>query len=77
MRCSRRTPLQTARIFERDGTHQEGKRHQAVFRADKVFARQGTRSERWGQDDIRSIKRRRRADADRARDQEAEAHLAA
>ena len=60
-------------IFERDGTYQDGKSQAIVFRAGEVFARHGTRSERWNQGDIAVIKQRLRADADRGRDQEGEA----
>lgn len=56
-------------IFERDGTYMDGKHEKVVFRAGEVYARHDTRSERWDQDDIRVIKQRLRADADRARDQ--------
>jgi hypothetical protein len=60
-------------VFKRDGTYQDGGREKTAFRTGEVFARHGTRSERWTQDDIRMIKRRLRADADRSRDQQAEA----
>lgn len=60
-------------VFESDGTYEESKRQKVVFRAGEVFARHGTRSERWTQDDIQAVKQRLRADADRGRDQEAEA----
>lgn len=60
-------------IFERDGTYQDGKSHVTAFRAGEVFARHGTRSERWDQRDVAVIKHRLRAAADRGRDQETEA----
>jgi hypothetical protein len=60
-------------IFEQDGKYQDGEKQVIVFRAGEVFARHGTRSERWNQGDIVVIKRRLRVDADRGRDQEAEA----
>jgi hypothetical protein len=62
-------------IFERDGIYQDGKNQNqiTVFRAGEVFARHGTRSERWKQEDVAMIKRRLQAAADRRRDQEAEA----
>lgn len=60
-------------VFRHDGTYQDGNREKAVFRAGEVFARHGTRSERWTQDDIRVIRQRLRADADRGRDQQATA----
>ena len=59
-------------IFERDGIYQDGKTQTVVFRAGEVFARHGTRSERWSQQDIALIKQRLRSDAERGRDQEAE-----
>ena len=57
-------------IFERDGTYPDGKREKIAFRAGEVYARHGTRSERWIQDDIQVIKQRLRADADRGRGQQ-------
>src|SRR5216683_698168 len=60
-------------VFERDGSYQDGKGQITVFRAGDVFARHGTRSERWNQRDIPMIKQRLQADADRTRDQHAEA----
>lgn len=60
-------------IFEHDGAYQDGKDQKVVFRRGDVFARHGTKSERWNQDDIAMIKRRLQADADQSRDQRAEA----
>jgi hypothetical protein len=60
-------------IFKQDGTHPHGKNQTIVFRAGEVFARHGTRSERWNQADIALIKRRVQADVGRGRDQHAEA----
>lgn len=61
-------------VFEREGTYQDpGGQRQTVFRPGDVFARHGTRSERWQQNDIVVIKRQLRADADRVRDDAAEA----
>jgi hypothetical protein len=60
-------------IFESDGAYQDGNRQVLVFRAGDVFARHGTRSERWRQADVTVIKQRLRDDAYRGRDQEAEA----
>ncbi|HEX6506207.1 MAG TPA: hypothetical protein VF221_01115 [Chloroflexota bacterium] len=60
-------------IFERDGVYPDGKSQTIVFRAGEVFARHGTRSERWNQTDIDSIMHQLSAAADRGRDQQAEA----
>jgi hypothetical protein len=60
-------------IFERDGNYSDGNRTVTVFRKGEVFARHGTRSERWDQGDIAVIRQRLRNDADRARDQEVRA----
>jgi hypothetical protein len=60
-------------IFERDGAYPDGKGQATAFRAGEVFARHGTRSERWNQRDVAVIKRRLQAAADRYRDQETEA----
>ena len=60
-------------VFEHDGAYPNGKSQTIVFRAGEVFARHSTSSERWNQRDIAVIKQRLRADADRGRDQEAEA----
>ena len=61
-------------IFETDGTYQDsGGKMQTVFRHGEVFARHGTRSERWKQSDIAVIKRQLQAGADRVRDDAAEA----
>jgi hypothetical protein len=60
-------------IFKQDGAYPDGKNQTIAFRAGEVFARHGTRSERWNQSDIALIKRRLRADANRGRDQHAEA----
>jgi hypothetical protein len=62
-------------VFERDGSYPDpvtGK-SRLVFQAGQVFARHGTSSEPWKQSDIAIIKRRLAADADRGRDQAAEA----
>ena len=62
-------------VFERDGSYPDpatGRPHIA-FRAGQVFARHGTSSEPWNQHDVATIKRRLAADADRGRDQAAEA----
>jgi hypothetical protein len=62
-------------VFERDGSYQDpvAGKPRLVFQAGQVFARQGTSSEPWKQPDIATIKRRLAADADRGRDQGAEA----
>jgi hypothetical protein len=61
-------------VFDRDGTYTDANgRIQFVFRAGQVFARHGTASEPWNQHDIAAVKRRLAADADRGRDQAAEA----
>ena len=61
-------------VFECDGNYTDSvKGTRTVFRAGDVFARHGTRSERWNQRDIAEIKQRLQADADRGRDQDAEA----
>jgi hypothetical protein len=60
-------------VFEQDGAYPDGKRPSLAFRAGEVFARHGTSSERWNQRDAAVIKQRLQADADRGRDQEAEA----
>lgn len=60
-------------IFERDGVYQDGKEQKFIFRAGEVYARHGTKSERWKQEDQAMIIQRLRADADRGRDQRAEA----
>jgi hypothetical protein len=60
-------------IFKQDGAYPDGKNQNIVFRAGEVFARHGTRSERWNQADMALIKRRLRADFNRGRDQHAEA----
>lgn len=62
-------------VFERDGSYPDPATGQArtVFRAGQVFARRGTSSEPWNQHDIAAVKRRLAADADRGRDQAAEA----
>ncbi len=61
-------------VFAGEGTYQApGAQPRTVFRPGDVFARHGTRSERWQQDDIAMIKRQLRADADRVRDNAAEA----
>jgi hypothetical protein len=62
-------------IFEKDGSYTDPTtgRPQIVFRAGQVFARHGTSSEPWNQHDIAAIKRRLAANADRSRDQAAEA----
>ena len=57
-------------VFERDGTYTDGAREKIVFRAGEVYARHGTRSERWTQHDIDVVKQRLQADADRERDQQ-------
>ncbi len=60
-------------VFECDGAYWDGKSQIVIFRAGDVFARHGTRSERWNQRDITMIKQRLQTDADRGRDQQAEA----
>ena len=60
-------------VFEQDGTYRDNREQKLVFRRGDVFARHGTKSERWNQDDIAMIKQRLQADADRGRDQRAEA----
>jgi hypothetical protein len=60
-------------VFERDGTYSDGKSQAVTFRAGDVFARHGTRSERWNQRDVAVIKQRVQTDADRGRDQRTEA----
>jgi hypothetical protein len=62
-------------VFERDGSYPDPATGQTrtAFRAGQVFARHGTSSEPWNQHDITAIKRRLAADADRGRDQAAEA----
>jgi hypothetical protein len=60
-------------VFEQDGKYQDGEKQVIAFRAGEVFARHGTSSERSNQRDIAVIKRRLQVDADRGRDQEAEA----
>lgn len=62
-------------VFEKDGSypdHATGRPH-IVFQAGQVFARHGTASEPWNQRDIAAIRQRLTADADRGRDQSAEA----
>lgn len=60
-------------IFKRDGAYADAKGQVVVFRAGDVFARHGTRSERWNQQDVALIKWRLQAAADRSRDQGGEA----
>jgi hypothetical protein len=60
-------------IFEHNGAYADGKNQTIVFRAGDVFARHGTRSERWNQRDIAVIRERLLADTDRGHDQQAEA----
>jgi hypothetical protein len=61
-------------VFAGEGTYRApGAQPRTVFRPGDVLARHGTRSERWQQDDIAMIKRQLRADADRVRDDAAEA----
>jgi hypothetical protein len=60
-------------IFERDGAYLDGKDQTVVFRAGDVFARHGTRSERWNQRDVPGIKERLLADNDRGAEQQNEA----
>jgi hypothetical protein len=62
-------------VFEKDGTYPDPQtgRPRTVFRAGSVFARHGTASEPWNQRDIAIIKQRLVGDADRGRDQAAEA----
>jgi hypothetical protein len=60
-------------LFEQDDAYPDGKEQKVVFRRGDVFARHGTKSERWSQDDIAMIKQRLQGDADRGRDQRAEA----
>lgn len=62
-------------VLERDGSYPDpvtGK-PRLVFQAGQVFARHGTSSEPWRQQDIAVVKRRLAADADRGHDQAAEA----
>ena len=60
--------------FDRDGSYTDPATGSIqFFRAGQVFARHGTSSEPWNQHDIAAIKRRLAADADRGRDQAAEA----
>jgi hypothetical protein len=61
-------------VFENDGTYSDAAgRTQFAFRADQVFARHGTASEPWNQGDTSVARQRLAADADRGRNQEAEA----
>jgi len=63
-------------VFEHPGNYTEpGRGTKTVFRAGDVFARHGTSSEPWNQHDIDAIKRRLATDADRGRDQAAEARV--
>lgn len=60
-------------VFAGEGSYQgPGAQPRIVFRPGDVFARHGTRSERWQQNDITVIKRQLRADADRLRDDTSE-----
>jgi len=62
-------------VFERDGSYQDHVtwKPKLVFQAGQVFARHGTSSEPWRQPEIATIKQRLAADADRGRDQAADA----
>lgn len=60
-------------IIEHDGIYRDGKSQTTAFRHGEVFARHGTKSERWNQRDVAVVRQRLRADADRSRDQQAEA----
>lgn len=60
-------------VFERDGRYLDRDKQVTVFRAGDVFARHGTRSERWNQQDIAVLTERLGADANRGRDQKSEA----
>jgi hypothetical protein len=61
-------------VYEGEGTYPgPGGQPRTVLRPGDVFARHGTRSERWQQNDIAVIKRQLRADADRVRDDAKEA----
>ena len=48
---SRQSPL----VFARDGQYTDGNRTVAVFRQGDVFVRHGSASERWNQDDVRTL----------------------
>ena len=60
-------------IFENDGGYGEGKTQAIIFRAGDVFARHGTRSERWNQRDIEGIKQRLMTDTRSGRHEKTEA----
>ena len=61
-------------VFTTSGNYTEpGKGQRQAFRTGEVYGRHGTSSQPWNQHDIVAIKQRLAADADRGRDQAAEA----
>lgn len=61
-------------VFTTSGNYTEpGKGQRQAFKAGEVYVRHGTSSQPWNQHDIAAIKQRLAADADRGRDQAAEA----